>query len=55
MNKSLVEKILDLTKTENSNWYQRVSEYEKKSIEKDISDANKGNLEPHSEAKKIYE
>lgn len=51
---ALIEKILELTKAEDSDWWGKISELEKKSIEEGISDANQGKLKPNSEAKKIY-
>ena len=53
-NSALIEKILELTKAEDSDWWGEISEREKKSIEEGISDANQGKLKPHSEAEKIY-
>lgn len=51
---SLIQKILDLRKTETKDWYDKTSAAEKESIEKGIKDAEEGNLKPNSEAKKIY-
>ena len=53
--KSLIEKILDLKKSESKDWWNDISEAEKESIEKGILDADKGKLKSHSEARKIYE
>ena len=53
--KSLIEKILDLRKSEISNWVNDSSENELQSIKKGITDADNGNLKPHSEARKVYE
>ena len=53
--KSLIEKILDLKKSESKDWWNDISETEKESIEKGILDADKGKLKSHSEARKIYE
>ena len=36
-------------------WWNEASDGEKTSIELGLSDAEKGKLKPHSEAKKIYE
>lgn len=53
--RSLIEKILDLRKSETSDWANSISENELQSIQKGISDADNGNLKPHSEARKVYE
>ena len=53
--KTLIEKILDLKKSESKDWWNDISEAEKESIEKGILDADKGKLKSHSEARKIYE
>lgn len=53
--RSLIQKILDLRKTETKDWWDCISPAEKESIELGIIDAEKGNLKPHSEAQKIYE
>ncbi len=41
--------------TDNKDWWKTISELEKESIRKGISDAKIGNATPHSEARKIYE
>ncbi|MEX0812840.1 MAG: hypothetical protein WD048_11545 [Chitinophagales bacterium] len=51
---SLLQKILDIKSTESKDWWNEISETEKKSIQKGVSDADKENLKPHSEARKIY-
>ena len=51
---SLIQKILDLRKSETKDWWSEISEAEKISIEKGISDANNGQLNSHSEARKVY-
>jgi hypothetical protein len=52
---SLIEKILDLKKTESKDWWNNISDAEKNSIENGILDAENGKLKSHSEARKIYE
>ncbi|MGB0883974.1 MAG: hypothetical protein ACPG4W_08160 [Flavobacteriales bacterium] len=52
---SVILKIMELRNTENKDWWNEISDVEKNSIELGISDADNGNLKPHSEAKKIYE
>ncbi len=53
--KSLIQKILDLRKSETKDWWNEISDSEKASIEKGLSDAENGKLNSHSEARKIYE
>ena len=52
---SLIQKILDLRKSQTKDWWSEISEREKISIRKGISDADKGKLNSHSEARKVYE
>ena len=52
---SIIQKIMELRNTEKKNWWDEISDTEKKSVELGISDAENGKLKPHSEAKKIYE
>ncbi|SKC12524.1 hypothetical protein SAMN05660477_03169 [Soonwooa buanensis] len=52
---SIIEKLLKFRKEETKDWWDIISEDEKKSIEKGISEANQGKLEPHSTARAIYE
>ena len=52
---SIIEKLLKFRKEETKDWWNTISEDEKKSIEKGISEANQGKLEPHSTARAIYE
>lgn len=52
---AIIQKIMELRNAENENWWNKISDDEKKSIELGISDADNGNLKPHSEAQKIYE
>lgn len=53
--RSLLQKIIDLRNKQTEDWWSSISEYEKKSIEKGISDSKKGKLNSHTEARKIYE
>jgi len=53
--KSLIQKILELRKTETQDWWNEISDLEKSSIEKGIGDAENGKVTPHSEARKVYE
>jgi len=52
---TIIEKLLKFRKEETKDWWESISEEEKKSIEKGISEANNNELKPHSEVKKIYE
>ena len=51
---SLIQKIMDLRKSETKDWWNEIPESEKKSIELGLMDAEKGKLKPNSEAEKIY-
>jgi len=51
---SLIQKILELRKSETKDWWNEISDSEKESIELGISDANSGKLNSNAEAKKIY-
>jgi hypothetical protein len=53
--KSLIQKILELRKSETKDWWNEISESEKISIEKGLSDADNGKVNSHSEARKVYE
>jgi hypothetical protein len=52
---SIIEKINDLRKKESSDWWNSISENEKKSIELGLKDAESGKLNSHSTARKLYE
>ena len=52
---SIIEKLLKFKKEETKDWWDSISEGEKESIEKGISDADNNKLEPHSNVRKIYE
>lgn len=54
-NVSIIEKIMDLKKKENSDWWRTLSESEKESIEIGLKDAENGKLNPHSKARNLYE
>ena len=51
----LIQKINDLRKNQKTDWWDFISEQEKASIEKGVTDAKNGKLYSHSEARKIYE
>ena len=52
---SLIDKLVELRKTEKTDWWNEISAAEKQSIEKGLLDADDGKLTSHSTAKKIYE
>jgi len=52
---SVINKIIDLKKQENKDWWNSISENEKQSIEIGFQDAESGKLNPHSKARKIYD
>ncbi|MBI9036608.1 MAG: hypothetical protein JEY97_00625 [Bacteroidales bacterium] len=52
---SLIQKVLDLRINQTKDWWETISDIEKKSIEQGISDADNGKLNSHSEARKMYE
>ena len=53
--KSIIEKLLKFRKEETKDWWDRIYEEEKASIERGIAEADQKKLEPHSTARKIYE
>ncbi|MEO7088569.1 MAG: hypothetical protein ABIZ51_07255 [Bacteroidia bacterium] len=53
--KSIIDKLLKFRRAENKDWWNSISAAEQKSIEKGLSDAEKGKLKSHSEARKLYE
>ena len=52
---SLLQKILELRKSQTKDWWNETSTMEKESIEKGILEAQSNKLNSHSEARKIYE
>lgn len=53
--KSIIEKLLQLRKTETKDWWEHNKEEEKNSILLGIEDAQNNKLTPHSSARKLYE
>jgi len=53
--KSLIQKIVELRKTETKDWWNEISDAEKSSINKGISDSELGKLNSHDDARKVYE
>ena len=52
---SMIDKIIELKQKETKDWWNEISDEEKESIEKGLSDAESGKLKPHSEIRKKYE
>ena len=52
--KSIIQRILELRKNETKDWWDEISDAEKKAVESGLADANDGKLNSYSEAKKIY-
>ncbi|MFZ4435014.1 MAG: hypothetical protein ACOYOR_00755 [Flavobacterium psychrophilum] len=52
---SVLNKISDLKKQENKDWWNSISENEKQSLEKGLQDAEAGKLSSHSKARKLYD
>jgi hypothetical protein len=52
---SIIKKLMQFRKEETKDWWDSISEEEKKSIEKGMSEADNNELKPHSEARKLYE
>jgi hypothetical protein len=51
----IIKKIVDLRKNENVDWWKTISDSEKLSIEKGISDADSGKLISHRKVRKLFE
>ncbi|AZA62580.1 hypothetical protein [Chryseobacterium indoltheticum] len=52
---SIIKKLMQFKKEETKDWWNSISEEEKKSIGKGISEADQNDVKPHSEARKLYE
>lgn len=52
---SIIEKVMKLRENEKTDWWEEISKEERASIEKGIQDADTGKLEPHSQARNLYE
>ena len=52
---SVINKIIDLKKQENKDWWNSISENEKLSVEKGLQDAEAGKLNSHSKARQLYD
>ncbi len=53
--KSMIEKLLQLRKTETKDWWETIQGQEKDSILQGIEDAENNKLNSHSSARKLYE
>jgi len=53
--KSILQQIVNLRNNQTKDWWNNISESEKNSIKKGISDSKSGKLNSHSEARKVYE
>jgi len=52
---SVLNKIIDLKKQENKDWWNSISDNEKQAIEKGLQDADAGKLNSHSKARQLYD
>lgn len=52
---SIIKKLTQFRKEETKDWWNSISEEEKKSIEKGIAEADENDVKPHSEVRKLYE
>jgi predicted transcriptional regulator len=51
---AILKKISELRKKETVDWWNSISEQEKKSIELGLQDADEGKLNSHDKAKEVY-
>lgn len=51
----VIEKIMKIRNEETKDWWNSISDEEKKSIELGIADAEDGKMVSHSKARKLYE
>ena len=51
---SIIKKLIQFRKEETKDWWNSISEEEKRSIEKGIAEADNEELKPHSEARQLY-
>ena len=52
---SIIEKIMKLRENEKVDWWDEISKEEKKSIENGLKDAASGNMDSHSNVRKLYD
>lgn len=55
VDKVVIEKLIKFRKEESTDWWDSISDEEKKSIKSGLNDADKNNLIPHVTARKTYE
>lgn len=53
--KVVIEKLIKFRKEESTDWWDSISDEEKKSIESGLNDVDKNNLIPHVTVRKTYE
>ena len=53
--KVLIQRLIEFRNNPTSDWWSEISNNEKESIERGLSDADSGNLNSHLEARKVYE
>ena len=51
----VIEKIIDLRKSQSKDWWNSISEVEKQSVEQGLKDAESGKLNSHLNARKLYD
>lgn len=51
---NIIKQMIDFKKSKSKDWWNDISDAEKKSINLGLADAENGNLIPDSEARKIY-
>ncbi|NDV16756.1 hypothetical protein GO009_12030 [Muricauda sp. TY007] len=52
---SIIEKIMKLRENEKADWWDEISKEEKESIKNGLKDAASGNMESHSNVRKLYD
>lgn len=52
---TIIDKITNLRNEKTHDWWNAISENEKKSIERGLKDSEEGKLNPHSKARDLYE
>lgn len=51
---AIIEKLIKFRKEESKDWWETISDEERSSIKKGIKEADNNELNPHSEARKLY-
>jgi len=51
---TIISKLIQLKSRESKDWWEKISDNEKKSIKAGLADADNGKLKENSEAKSIY-